>query len=106
MKVSVQIDEFRKLMMLMIDQTRRGVAFREEAKNHLVRTTHATRLTLRRLGQAMFEKVKYSLHLLSNISLFQGILPDSSLWIHFTPEELNEVARTRDAKLIARLVEG
>ncbi|PAV70713.1 hypothetical protein WR25_05350 [Diploscapter pachys] len=77
----------RKLMMLMIDQTRRGVAFREEAKNHLVRTTHATRLTLRRLGQAMFEK---------------GILPDSSLWIHFTPEELNEVARTRDAKLIAR----
>ena len=43
--------------MFMIDQTRRGVAFREEAKNHLVRTTHATRLTLRCLGKTLYEKV-------------------------------------------------
>ncbi|CAI2354403.1 unnamed protein product [Caenorhabditis sp. 36 PRJEB53466] len=79
----------RRLLKYFIGQTHRGVAFRETAKNHLVSTVNSVRKTCRILGRKLYLK---------------GYLPDPTLWMHFSMNELRELNETRSAKLVSRAV--
>ncbi|CAI4223268.1 unnamed protein product [Auanema sp. JU1783] len=98
-KVSKPIDELidslmckpagfrRTLMKYMVKQTHKGVINREAAKTCLVRGVYYMRKTTRLIAKKLTE---------------EGYLPDEDLFYYLHYQEIEELLRTRSAKIISR----